>query len=96
MVQRIGGKRRKTRSKMRKSVSDRGKVSITKYFQELNENDMVQLVAEPAVQKGIYDLNFHGKSGVVTGKRGKCYLVDIKDGKKSKTLIVHPVHLKKL
>ncbi|MBW3021882.1 hypothetical protein KY328_03110 [Candidatus Woesearchaeota archaeon] len=36
MVKRIGGARRKTRSKMKKPVRRKGKISITKYFQEFN------------------------------------------------------------
>ena len=39
---------------------------------------------------------FHGKIGSVVGTRGKAYLVDIKDGRKAKRLISHPVHLKKV
>jgi large subunit ribosomal protein L21e len=96
MVQRIGGKRRKTRSIMRKRVNARGIIPITKYFQKFNEGEIVQLNAEPAVQKGIYSLNFHGKSGKIINKSGTCYNVLIKDGNKEKTLIVHPVHLKRI
>jgi len=80
---------------MRKPVANRGKISITKYLQTFNEGDQVQLNAEPAVQKGIYHLDYHGKSGIVAGKQGKCYKVSIKDGSKEKLLLVHPVHLKK-
>jgi large subunit ribosomal protein L21e len=96
MVKRIGGKRRKSRARMRKSGSTKGKISITKYMQTFSIGDSVQLKAEPAVQKGIYHLNFHGKLGVVFGKRGECYIVDMKDGGKTKKIIVHPIHLKRL
>jgi len=94
MVKRIGGTRRKSRFKMRKPVSSRGKISITNYFQKFEDGDIVQLKAEPAVQKGIYHLDFHGKSGIVAGMQGACYKVTIKDGKKEKCLLVHPIHLK--
>ncbi|MFT4297661.1 MAG: 50S ribosomal protein L21e [Candidatus Woesearchaeota archaeon] len=96
MVQRIGGKMRKSRYKMRKKVNARGKIPITKYLQKFNEGDKVQLNAESAVQKGIYSLNYHGKAGIVSKKEGTCYNVMIKDGKKEKCIIVHPVHLKRL
>jgi len=95
MTKRIGTSRRKTRSKLKKNVRTRGKISITKYFQIFKTNDKVQLIAEPAVQKGMYFPRFHGKTGKVTGKKGLCYNIEIKDGKKLKTLIVHPIHLKK-
>jgi len=95
MVQRTGGFRRKTRAKLKKNVRDRGKISIRRYSQIFNSGDRVILYAEPAVQKGMYFPRFYGRCGTVTGKRGKCYEVSIKDGGKEKTLIVHPVHLKK-
>ncbi|MFW6230594.1 MAG: 50S ribosomal protein L21e [Nanoarchaeota archaeon] len=96
MAQRIGGFRRKTRSKLRKSSSSKGKISLTKYFQEFEDNERVVLKAEPAHQGGMYFPRFHGKSGIVAGKQGECYRVAIKDAGKAKTLIVHPVHLKKM
>ena len=96
MVQRIGGNRRKSRAKMRKAVQDRGKISITKYLAKYEDGERVQLKAEPAVQKGIYHLNFHGKTGLVKGMQGNCYKVHVLDGKKEKCLLVHPVHLTKV
>jgi len=91
-----GSFRRKTRSKLRKHYKTKGKISIRKFFQEFNEGDRVVLKAEPAYQKGMYYPRFHGKSALVLGQRGRCYEVLIKDGKKDKMLIVHPVHLKKV
>ena len=96
MAKRMGGFRRKTRRKLRKNVRQKGKISITRYLQEFNVNNRVQLLAEPAVQKGMYFPRFHGKAAVIKGKRGDCYEVEIKDGEKYKTLIIHPVHLKKI
>ena len=93
MVKRIGGFRRKTRYKFRKGKRSRGKISITKYFQSFDAGDRVYLGVEPAVQKGMYHPRFMGKSGIIKGKRGKCYEVSINDSGKGKTLIVHPVHL---
>lgn len=96
MVQRIGGSRRKTRHKLQKPIRSRGKISITKYFQEFDKGDKVLLKAEPAVQKGLYHPRFHSKIGVIKSKKGSCYNLSIKDGGKAKTLIVHPVHLRKV
>jgi len=96
MVKRIGSSRRKTRHKFKKSVRQRGKISISRFFQKLEVNDRVALVAEPSYHKGLYFRRFHGKIGKVVGKRGFCYIVEIKDGGKKKEIIVHPVHLKKV
>ncbi len=96
MATRVGGFRRKTRSKLRKSPKEKGKISIRKYFQVLKPDMKVCFKAEPAVQKGMYFPRFHGKTGTVIGKEGTCYRVAFKDGKKAKIIIAHPVHLKKV
>ena len=95
MVRRIGGFRRKTRYKLKKEKRNRGKISMSNYFQSFNSGDRVSLYVEPAVQKGMYRPTFMGKAGIITGKRGKCYEVSIKDGGKKKMLIIHPVHLRR-
>lgn len=96
MAKRIGGSGRKTRGWARKNVRRKGKISLTKYFQTFNIGDKVTLKAETAVLSGMYGRRFHGKSGVVSGQRGRCYFVDINDQGKSKKLIIHPVHLTRL
>ncbi len=95
MVQRVGSFRRKTRSKLKKNVRRKGKISLSRYFQSFNKNDRVRLNAEPGIQKGMYFPRFHNEMGIIKGKKGRCYEVMIKDGNKEKLLIVHPVHLKR-
>ncbi|HLC46986.1 MAG TPA: 50S ribosomal protein L21e [Candidatus Nanoarchaeia archaeon] len=95
-MKRIGGMRRKTRGKMSKRASERGRLALRAYFQPLKEGERVRLDANPSFTTGIYFPRFHGKSGVVQDKRGSCYNVEIKDGGKKKTLLIHPVHLKKM
>ncbi|MGM5485480.1 MAG: 50S ribosomal protein L21e [Nanobdellota archaeon] len=95
MVQRIGGFRRKSRYKLKKGHKTKGKFSITKYFQSLKEGDNVKLLADPTFQKGMFLPRFYGKKGIVNRKKGECYEVMITDGNKDKSLIVHPVHLKR-
>ena len=95
MTKRIGGFRRKTRHKMAKNIRDKGKLSLTRYLQEFKNGDRVCLVAEPSYHDGMYHPRFHGVAGVIEGKRGECYEVRIFDIKMSKTVIVHPVHLRR-
>ena len=95
MAKRIGSTRRKTRNKFKKSVRRKGKISLSKYFQAFIENDKVRLNTEPSIHKGMYFRRFHNKVGLIRRKNGTCYEVMIKDGKKEKMLIVHPVHLKR-
>ena len=93
---RLGGARRKTRQKFSKDYKTRGKISLRRYLQQLSPGDKVALTAEPAVNEGMYFRRFHGKIGTVAKKLGSCYEVVIKDFDKTKHVIVHPVHLKKL
>lgn len=95
MVTRMGGLRRKSRSKLRKNVRQKGKLSVTKYLQEFDIGDKVYLKAEPSIHKGMYNLRYHGKSATVVAKQGRCYIVQLKDNTKIKNFIVRPVHLKR-
>ncbi len=95
MTKRIGGFRRKSRHKLAKLIREHGKLSIAKYMQSFGKGDKVCLVAESSVQKGMYFPRFHGRTGVVIGKQGECYAIQIDDLGMEKTVIVHPVHLKK-
>ncbi len=96
LMKRKGTYRRKTRKLMKKNFRNKGKIKLRDFFAEYKVGDKVVLKAEPAYQKGIFHLRFFGKAGSVKNKRGNCYEVQIKDGSILKTVIVHPVHLKRL
>ncbi|PIN74736.1 50S ribosomal protein L21e [Candidatus Woesearchaeota archaeon CG10_big_fil_rev_8_21_14_0_10_37_12] len=96
MGKRKGGSRAGTRRLFRKHPRTKGKISLTKFFTAFKVGDKTILSAEPAVQKNLYHRRFHSRPGVVTGKRGNCYEVQIKDGNQKKLIIVHPVHLRRL
>lgn len=96
MVQRQGGIRRKSRYIMKKNISERGKTKISNYLKKFEIGDKVVLFVDSAYQSGVYHRRYHGKCGIVAGQRGKAYLIEYVDGKKKKTFIVNPIHLKKL
>ena len=96
MSNRIGSLRRKTRHKLSKPASRKGKLSLKNYFQTFKQGDKVALRPEPMIHKGSYPGRFIGRNGTVVGKRGKCYKVIIKDVNKEKVIIAHPVHLRKI
>jgi large subunit ribosomal protein L21e len=90
-----GGFGRKTRSLFRKKSKDKSKLSLRKYLQSFKLGEIVRLSLESSIQKGMYHPRFYNKKGEIKAKKGRCYEVSITDGKKQKTLIVHPVHLKR-
>lgn len=81
---------------MCKETREKGKIRLSAYFAKYKPGDKVALVAEPAVQGGNYNPRFQGKVGTVASKQGECYYIAIKDGGKAKTVIVHPIHLKRI
>lgn len=88
--------RSRTRKKFSKRKDLRGKLYVTKYLQEFSDGEKVVLDYDPSYQKGGYHQRFHRRTGIVTGKRGECYVIQVKDGSKTKTLFVNPVHLRKI
>ena len=95
MVMRIGTSQRKTRYKFKKEIREKGKLSLSRYFQKFELGDKVNLKINSGVQEGRFYSRFHGLTGSVVGKRGFCYEVEIFDGHKQKRLYVHPIHLNK-
>jgi large subunit ribosomal protein L21e len=82
---------------MRKEARSRGKLNINKYFQHFDTGEKVILSVDPTMQNGVFPYcRFQGKVGNVMGTQGACYKISLKDGGKTKTFIVHPVHLQPL
>ena len=82
-------------ARKRKKIREKGKLSLSSYFKKLEDGDSVALVINKGIRTS-FPKRLQGYSGKVTGSRGKFKLVEIKDGNKLKTFIIHPVHLKKL
>ena len=83
---------RKTRSKMKKGVREKFKPEA--YLKVFKDGQKVVLDPDPAAQKGMPHPRFTGIVGEVVGKRGVAYIIAIKDGKKPKTIMAKPEHLK--
>jgi len=92
MVQKSKGKRRRTRNLLRIRVGER--IPITKYLQEFKVGDKVMVKPDPSSHRGMPFKRFFGRTGILIDKRGKSYIVKIKDGKKEKVIISRPEHRK--
>jgi len=81
----------------RKTVREKGKIKLSRYFQKLKEGDKVAVVREHSLKIG-FPRQIQGRTGKIEGQRGKCWMVKISlpKTKRCKTYIIHPVHLKKL
>jgi len=78
----------------RKNIRLRGKVSLSKYFQKFEENDSVAVKREISVNAS-FPKRLQGRTGVVKGKKGKAYIIKLKDQAKEKEFLIQPIHLKK-
>ncbi len=79
----------------KKPIRTRGKLQLSRYFQKLKEGDFVAISREPAVQSN-FQKRLQGITGIVEERRGKVYVVKIKDGNQEKRILVEPIHLKKI
>lgn len=94
MVTRSRGLRSKTRHKMQATVRPGRTNIITKKIQRFEEDDFVHIIIDPSFHKGQPHPRFHGKTAKIIGTIGRAYVVGLKDGNKSKELIIRTEHLK--
>ena len=87
------GIKKGTRYKLQKSLRTRGMPNVTKSIQVFEEGQKVHIVLDSSVQKGQPHPRFHGKTGTIIGQRGRAWLLEIKDGNATKTVIARPQHL---
>jgi ribosomal protein L21E len=79
----------------KKPVRTRGKLSLSKYFQKFKEGDFVAISREKSIPVN-FNKRLQGNTGVVKSKKGKTYVIKIKEVKKEKEILVEPIHLKKI
>lgn len=94
MAQKSKGMRRKTRQKLTKESGYTG--IIASHLQDFDGGEKVLIDIDSSVQSGMPHPRFHGRTAVVNEKRGRSFVIDVKDGGKTKEFAVHPAHLRKL
>ena len=76
------------RSKKRPTIND--------FVQNLNMGEKVFVNIQPNIKNQGYPyIRYQGTCGTIVGKRGDAYMVQVRDKKKQKVLLLKPVHLKK-
>jgi len=79
----------------RKNVRTRGKLPLSKYFQDFKVGESVAVIRERAVASS-FPVRLQGRTGVVEDKRGKAYIIKIKDQDKEKKFLIEPKQKKKI
>jgi large subunit ribosomal protein L21e len=78
-----------------KQAREKGKFSLTRFFQKFKAGDSVAVVKNLGFKFG-YPKRVQGRTGKVIEKRGSAYYVEIKDLNKPKRYSIKPIHLKKI
>lgn len=83
-----------TRKKLSNHPRERGTSPPQRAVAEYEEGQRVHLKIDASVAEGRFHPRFNGHTGVVSGKQGTAYTVEITDGGKEKTIIAKPAHLR--
>jgi len=78
-----------------KRVRQRGKLSLSRFFQKFEPGEQVAIVRELGLVFG-YSKRTQGRTGKVIKKRGSAYEVLVNDLNSPKTYFIKPIHLKKI
>lgn len=82
-------------ARQKRKVREKGKLKLSRYFKNIEDGAKVAIVTDTGVRAS-FPKRMKGKSGKVLESRGRYKIVEIKDGDKMKTFIIHPIHLKVL
>ncbi len=94
MGRKAKGYRARTRSLLRKKPRERGKIGLSKVLHEYKPGEKVVINLDPSVHKGMPHRRYHGRTGVITDKRGRAYVIEVTQGDATKEIIARPEHLK--
>lgn len=87
------GPRAKGRYVTKKSKREKGMPSVNKMLHEFKVGEKVHVGVNSSVHSAMPLRKFVGKTGKVVDKKGECYIVEVRDMKAVKNIIVHPAHL---
>ena len=94
MGRKAKGYRARTRSLLRKKPRERGKIGLSKVLHEYKPGEKVVIKIDSSVHKGMPHRRYHGRTGVITDKRGRAYVIEVTQGDATKEIIARPEHLK--
>ena len=95
-MRRSKGTRQGTRSILKRSKSERGRLNIRRVMHTYAPGDRVAIVLDGGQQRGMPHRRFQGRTGFIQEQQGKAYIVSVKDGNMQKPVIARPEHLRSL
>ena len=88
------GYRNRTRHLFKKHTRQKGIRPLDYLLRDFNEGDVVDIIIDPSEHKGMPHRRYHGKTGEITKKQGKAFIVSIKQGRATKQIIANKEHLR--
>ncbi len=68
---------------------------LTVHFKQIKQGDIATIIFNPSIPFH-FPKRIIGCTGIITGMKGKAYMVEIREGGKIKKFIVGAAHLKKI
>jgi large subunit ribosomal protein L21e len=93
LVRRSKGYRSRTRTLFRKKAREKGKVGLSRLLKTYNPGDKVKIKIDSSVHKGMPHRRYHGRVGIVKARRGRSYVIEVAEGRQTRTLIARPEHI---
>jgi len=87
------GLRNRSRHKLRKNPRQRGMQPLGSLIRSYEVGDRVVVSIDPSVHKGMPHPRYHGMVAIIKERRGRGYVVTLREGKKTKALTVRPEHI---
>lgn len=88
------GYNNRTRSLFRKNARDRGLQSLRYLLEPIDAGQKVDIILNSSIQNGRPHRRYNGMSGNVVQKQGQSYVISLKAGNMTKTIISRPEHLR--
>lgn len=78
-----------------KNTREKGKIKLGRMFQKLEKGNKV-IIKRELSERANFPKRIEGRTGIVTNRRGKAYIVKIRIFNQEKSHIIQPIHLKKI
>src|SRR5713226_6124595 len=92
-MKRSHGIRNRNRTLLRRKPRDKGKNPLGRLLIAYAPGQMVRILINPSVQKGMPHRRYHGRVGVIAEKRGRAYVIEVAAGKLPRIIIARPEHI---
>ena len=84
----------RSKTRRRLTAAKRKKFKVEPLLQEFKAGQKVVIKHDPSSHRGMPNIRYRGKIGMVMSKRGSAYVLSLNIGKKHKEIITCPEHLK--